>query len=182
MIHPALGTRAGWEIHTPPPDTDPFLSATLWALDRPYPVIITGPDARKAHSVHARTLLEGAIPLDGTHPGPLIGEPGLAVVLAMPTPTQLESLRTSRFHADARWFLLPSTPGTTDREYQDAWLWAHQRPAPPASTRSTDLSTIRGILSDVETWALLVRADDDRAAALRDPRPRRLWLLPRATS
>lgn len=146
--------NGGWVVTVATARIDPYLAATLWLLDRAHWAIIAGPEAYDARSVHAKTLMESVIVLDGTHPGPLALHDDLGIVLAAPTATQLAGLHRSHFDATASWFMIPSQHDPLERELQEAWLWAHARPAPGASAGAAS----DDLLTPAEAWALALRA------------------------
>jgi hypothetical protein len=150
-----------WSITAAPSDLDPYLAATLWLLEHGSGGMIAGPEAHARRSVHARALLETVLALDGTHPGPLAQRPGLGVVLAAPTRAQLERVNRRRFDESAAWFLIFSELDPEERERQEAWLWAHSRPAPAPDTApdgGDPASAVSGLLTEAELWALSLRA------------------------
>jgi hypothetical protein len=155
---------------------DPYLEATFWLIEAPRPMIVAGPAALRASNVHARTLLEKSELLDPLRPGRVsLDARGLGLLLAEPSAEQLELLSHLRIEANARWFLLPSSEHSPDRAFQDAWRWAHERPAmrtaPRPGTRHETVDP-SGLLSDLEVWALAVRGRGTDTAGLReDARP-----------
>ncbi|HEY0225626.1 MAG TPA: hypothetical protein VGC05_04350 [Mycobacterium sp.] len=157
----SISGRPAWDVETPGVDDEPYLAATKWLLGHRRGALIVGPEAGESPSVHARTLLEGAPSLDPRHPGPRAHKSGLGVVLVQPNATQFEALNRKRFDARTTWYLVPSEPGDA-RAVQEAWLWAVRRPGPrlrrgDAAVRALDADPM-SLLSDIELWALALRA------------------------
>lgn len=170
-----------WPLYLPDGTIDPFEEAACWLLEGEREAVLPGPAAVGSKSVHARVLLEHVPHLERATPAKLLRRPGLRIVLAMPAPEQLERLDRARFHAATEWFLVPSRPGTAERDHQEAWIWAHANPAPThghnPGGRALDPFEL---LTDTELWALSVRAGmvPDRRGPVRGPNERHIRLLP----
>lgn len=148
---------------------DPYLTATLWLLDRPHAVVVAGPAAVAAASVHARALLDGTVP---AHPRALdaaAAREGLGVVLAAPTARQLERVERSLRQWSADCFLIRSDDDPRQRAFQSAWAWA-RRTSTQADTPADSPDDPAGVpvddgeLTPVEEWALALRLGHEATA------------------
>lgn len=91
--------RSGRRMTSPPPEPwtiprpdqlrDTFDATTRWLLDGEHGAAVIGPTVKTMPSIHARTLLESILTLDGAHPGPIAQRPGLRIMRAMPSSEQL---------------------------------------------------------------------------------------------
>ncbi len=164
---------AGWRVELPEPGIDPYLSATLWLLDHAHGALIADSGAALP-SVHARALFDAVPRLGRRGTRPRAHGSRLGVVLVTPLPSTLERLDRRRFPESAAWMLVPSEPGSEQRSFQDAWVWALGRPAPqparPWVPAGPDAGCeLAAIVTPLERWALALRsgAPAKHAAALR---------------
>lgn len=155
MRHSTLG---GWAVAAPEDGLDPFLAAALWLIEKNDGALVADHVDRVA-TIHARILFETVPRLNLHSPSARSAADGIGIVLVTPTAQTLEIVDRDDFAASAEWMLLPSPPYSPDRAFQDAWLWALNRPAPTAGARASmpdyDLSSL---LTPHEVWALAVRS------------------------
>ncbi|WP_411700709.1 hypothetical protein [Conyzicola sp.] len=148
-------TPQGWPVTVPPSDTDPYLAAALWLIEKGDGALIVDRPVRPG-SIHARILLESVPVIDAR---PRSRAAGLAVVLVTPAPETLERLDRFDFDPSTEWMLIPSGADSADRAFQDAWLWAMRRPSSARlAGRTMPHFDLSALLTPPEVWALAVRS------------------------
>jgi len=161
-----LATLEGWAVSVPRVDVDPYLAAALWLIEHNDGGLIVD-SSEGQDSLHARVLLETVPMVDLRPRASHASSTGLGIVLVTPSAETLECVDRAAFSASTEWMLLPSAPSTPERAFQDAWLWARQRPATVtrAGTIMPDYD-LSSLLTRHEVWALAVRSELAREQVL----------------